>query len=159
DDERLLSVLQNPSATLADGSSALLTLTGWDPDSASALLTQFFNSTALTSLSSVASFRRIFDAYAVVKACRAKAATLIASVTNAPSAALVNALQSALRALYAGSDWLAVIRPINDAVRIQQRDALVAYILQRLGDNSATASINTPNKLFQYLLIDSGMQP
>ena len=27
-----------------------------------------------------------------------------------------------------------MIRPINDAARMQQRDALVAYILQQLGD-------------------------
>ena len=76
-------------------------------------------------------FRRVFDAYALVRACRLTASALISAITNAPSATTVSALQSALRARYAEPDWLTVIRPVNDAARILQRDALVAYILQQ----------------------------
>ena len=54
----------------------------------------------------------------------------------------VSALQSALRARYAEADWLTVVRPINDAARIQQRDALVAYILQQLGDGYAQSPVS-----------------
>ena len=106
-----------------------------------ALLTQFFGSTDPASLSSVENFRRVYDAYSVVKACGLTAATLISAITNAPSATTVSALQSALRAQYAESDWLTVIGPINDTARIQQRDALVAYILQQLGDSYAQSLI------------------
>lgn len=131
-DERFLAVLQNPKSTLPNGFSALLSLTRWDQSSRDALLNRF--NMQLTDLSSVENFRRVYDAYAFVKTCRISAAVLVAVTTNAPSATTVAALQSALRALYAESDWLAVVRPINDAMRIRQRDALVAYILQQLGD-------------------------
>ena len=62
-----------------------------------------------------------------------RAATLIAGITNEPVGCRVAALQSALRALYAEADWLTVVQPINDAMRIAERDALVAYILQQPG--------------------------
>ena len=57
-----------------------------------------------------------------------------------PPPTTVSALQSALRAQYAEPDWLTVISPINDTARIQQRDALVAYILQQLGDGYAQSA-------------------
>ena len=53
-------------------------------------------------------------------------AALLGALSNAPIAASVAALQSALRAQYAAADWLAVVQPINDPLRIAQRDALVA---------------------------------
>ncbi len=140
-DSRLLAVLENPALTLSDGSLALLTLTGWARESVEALLQHFFGGTQLAALGTIAGFGRVYDAYAVVRACRVSAAALIASVTNAPTPAAVGALQSALRALYAESDWLAVVKPINDAMRLRQRDALVAYILQQLGDGRAETPV------------------
>jgi peptidoglycan hydrolase-like protein with peptidoglycan-binding domain len=142
-DERLLAILQNPAATLPNtpNQTALLSLTGWAQTSVNALLTQFYGNTQPTNLSSVEHFRRVYDAYAIVHTCRVTASALISAVTNAPSATTVSVLQSALRALYAESDWLTVIRPINDTMRIQQRDALVAYILQQLGDSYAQSLV------------------
>ncbi len=140
-DERLLAVLQEPSAVLPNGQSGLLSLTGWSQDSVYALLTQFYGSPDLTGLGSVQDFSRLYDAYAVVRACGLAAATLISAITNAPTATTLTALQSALRSRYAEQDWLTVISPINDAARVQQRDALVAYILQQLGDGYAQSVI------------------
>jgi peptidoglycan hydrolase-like protein with peptidoglycan-binding domain len=140
-DERLLAVLKSPAAALPSGQSALLSLTGWAQVSVNALLTRFFAGTKPQSLASVSNFGRVYDAYVIVNACRVTAATLIAAVTNAPSVTTVSALESALRALYAESDWLTAVRPINDEMRIKQRDALVAYILQRLGDKYAQSLV------------------
>ena len=141
---RLLAVLAlDPAATLPSGQSRRCSsLTGWAQSSVNALLTQFFGSTDPASLSSVENFRRVFDAYSIVQACGLTASALISAITNAPSATTVSALQSALRAQYAEADWLTVIRPINDTARIQQRDALVAYILQQLGDSYAQSSVS-----------------
>ncbi len=144
-DERLLAVIQNPAATLPGqppAQTALLSLTGWTEDSVNALLTQFFGGTDPGNLSSVPNFRRIYDAQSIVRATRLSAAVLISAITNAPSPATVSALESALRARYAPSDWLAVAGPVNDAARIAQRDALVACILVRLGDSYAQSVIN-----------------
>ena len=158
-DQRLLQLLQNPSAILPNGQTALISLTGWTQVSINALLTQFFNSTAPANLADVENFRRVYDAYQMVQACRVSAPALIAAVTNAPSATIVSALQSALRALYAESDWLTVVRPINDAVRILQRDALVAYILQAFSSSPTFNTIKTADQLFEYFLIDTQTQP
>jgi hypothetical protein len=140
-DERLLAVLRDPGALLPGQQSALLSLTGWSQASVAALLTKFFGSQDLASLGSVPDFRRVYDAYAVVRACGLTAATLISAITNAPSPDTLSALQSALRARYAEADWLTVARPVNDAARVQQRDALVAYILQQLGDRYTPPAI------------------
>ena len=142
-DQRLLAVLQNPAATLPNGgSAALLALTGWAQDSVNDSLTQFFGaSTQPVHLGDVDQFARVFDAYAVVAKGRVRtAAAMFAATTNAPTPAGVTAFQSALRALYADADWLTAVKPINDAMRIQQRDALVDYILQQLGDAYAKQS-------------------
>jgi hypothetical protein len=133
-DDRLLAVLQAPGGLLAGQQPALLSLTGWSQASVTALLTKFFGSQDLASLGSVPNFRRVYDAFALVRSCGLPAATLISAITNAPSPDTVSALQSALRARYAETDWLTVVQPVNDAARVQQRDALVAYILQQLGD-------------------------
>ena len=156
-DERFLAILQNPAATLPNGKSALLTLTGWDKESLDALLRGLWYTT--DDLSHLEKLRRVYDAYALVKTCGTSAATLIAAMDNDPTPEIVTALQAALRAKYAEADWLAVIKPINDTMRAKQRDALVAYILQQLGDQAQTAHINTPDKLFELLLMDVAMEP
>jgi len=133
-DGRLLAVLQDPGALLPGGQSALASLTGWAQDSLDALLTQFFGSTDPKSLGTVANFTRVDDASAVVAACGLSAAVLVPTITNAPTPDTVSALQAALRSHYAEQDWLTVIKPVSDAARVRQRDALVARILARLGD-------------------------
>jgi Neuraminidase-like domain/Putative peptidoglycan binding domain/Salmonella virulence plasmid 28.1kDa A protein len=134
-DEQLLDVLEDPTLMATDGvTPQIIKLTGWSLNSLNSLLAQFFGNTRLGNLSVIENLRKVFDAYAIVTNCRISAAALLSATTNAPSPATVASLQSALRALYAPSDWLNVIQPINDALRIQQRDALVAYILQQLGD-------------------------
>ena len=74
---------------------------------------------------------------------------------------------SCARALYAEADWLTVVKPIDDTMRQSQRDALVAYILQQLGDKPPStppsqndlSNFNTLDKLFEYFLIDPGTEP
>ena len=100
-DERLLGILDDPSASLANGDSALLRLTGWSPDSLNALLEQFFANANVTNLTQVEKLRQVYDAYVLVKRCGLSAAALISVTTNDPGSATVAALQSTLRALYA----------------------------------------------------------
>ena len=159
-DERLLQLLQSPAAILPSGQSALISLTGWAQVSVNALLTRFFNSLSPVSLGDIENFARVYDTYQIVQTCRVTASTLLVAVSNTPTATSVSTLQSALRALYAEADWLTVVKPINDAIRILQRDALVAYILQGFANEPAPISaINTPDKLYEYFLIDPETQP
>jgi peptidoglycan hydrolase-like protein with peptidoglycan-binding domain len=160
DDQRLLAVLKNPESAAKPAAenvdSLLFSLTRWESDSLEALLTRFANSIA--DLAHIEIFQRICAALAPVKKLRIPASTLINSATNEPSAAAVRDLQAALRARYDESDWLNVLQPINDQMRELQRDALVAYILHQMRENPATAHIDTPDKLFEYFLMDVQME-
>ena len=51
------------------------------------------------------------------------------------------------------------LRSILKLMRSLQRDALVAYILNQMQAHPASAHIDTPDKLFEYFLIDVQMDP
>jgi hypothetical protein len=161
-DERLLQTLQAPGAILPNGQTALANLTGWQPASLNALLMRFTGATSLAALRDIEIFARVNDALAIVTTCRVSASALLGALTNGPTAESVASLQSALRAQYAAADWLAVVQPINDPLRIAQRDALVAYILQGFKSNPPPPPYNgvdTPDKLFEFFLMDVENQP
>lgn len=157
DDERLLTVLQDPVAATADATSLLFTLTQWQSSSLDALLVHFGK--AIGDLSQVEVFHRLYAAYQVVKQLEIPVDALLQATTNEPTATTVRNLQSALRARYDESNWLQVLKPINDELRGLQRNALVAYILHQMRSNPVTAHIDTANKLFEYFLMDVQMEP
>ena len=156
-DESLLSVLRDPAAATADADALLFTLTRWDRASLGDLLTHFGGGVA--GLSDFALFRRVYDAFGLLRPMGIPAAALIRATTNEPTGDTVRGLQAALRARYDAADWRQVVRPINDAMRGLQRDALVAHILHRMRSHPATAHLDTPEKLFEYFLMDVQMEP
>jgi hypothetical protein len=161
-DERVMQTLQRPGVLLANGQTALASLTGWQPASLNALLIRFTGASSLDALRDIETFARVRDALAIVTACRVSAGALLAALTNAPSASNIAALQSALRAHYAAADWRAVVKPINDALRVAQRDALVACILQGFKSKPPAPpydGVDTADKLFEFLLMDVENQP
>jgi hypothetical protein len=157
DDERLVEALAAPTATQASGESLLLTVTGWNERSLDDLLGRFGLTRA--QLRGIAAFRRIFDAYQLVRASGIPAAALARAACNNPTAETVAALQAALRARYDEADWLAALRPINDELRALRRDALVTHVLQSMAEDAATSHIDTPDKLFEHFLMDVQMEP
>jgi Neuraminidase-like domain len=162
-DERFLTVLTDPSTAVPSGQSELLTLTRWDKVGLSALLTRFFGTGALTPLQHLANFARVLDAFTVVTTCGIAASSLVSATTNAPIPQTVSDFEAAVRARYAEADWLTVIQPINDTMRQKQRDALVPYALQLCAAQNAVVDlntpVNTPDTLYEYLLMDVQMQP
>jgi len=170
DDERLLTVLKNPETIIKNLTTAsskpeslLLSLTRWEPDSLDVLLTRFGKMkdgmADRSALKDLETFSRIETAYGILKKLGISAATLIKATTNEPTATTVRDMQSALRARYEESDWLNVLKPINDEMRALQRDALVAYILHQMRANPNSTHIDTPDKLFEYFLMDVQMSP
>ena len=157
DDERLLTVLRAPSSRTADGNDALVSLTNWDGPSLETLRRHWHKIPPpdRAELQEVAMFGRIFDAFALLETIRAAASATISAVTNRPDAGVVAQFKSALRARYDEAGWRAFVKPINDQLRGRQRDALVAYILQHIDD----PDIDTPDKLFEYFLMDVEMDP
>ena len=73
-DERLLQTLKAPGALLPNGQTALANLTGWQPASLNALLMRFTGPPRSAALRDIETFARVFDALAIVTACRVSAA-------------------------------------------------------------------------------------
>ena len=61
----------------------------------------------------------------------------------------------AVKARYDETRWLEVARGLNDPLRSERRDALVAYLLPRMRN----VGIKNRNQLFEYFLIDVDMNP
>ncbi|MFL6292610.1 MAG: neuraminidase-like domain-containing protein, partial [Thermoanaerobaculia bacterium] len=158
DDERLFSVLQKPNATLPDGQPLLLSLTRWgDSATQDALLGRF--GLAVANLTRVESFQRVYDAGLLAKKLNVPVAAVVNAMTNEPTKDTVQAFQAALRSSYGEAGWRAFIRTITDELRGLQRDALVAFILRKMAESTATRHIDTADKLFEYFLMDVEMEP
>ena len=162
-DERLLTVLLDPAAKIPGRGKdkpddLLTTLTRWDPPSLGELLTRFGNANR-SALKDLQTFERVHDAFAWLGKVRVSAKVLFGSATNDPAASAVRDLQSALRARHDPADWLNVVKPIHDELRSLRRDALVAYVLHQMRSDDKRNHIDTPDKLFEFFLMDVQMQP
>ncbi len=156
-DESLLTVLKDPTTATQNTDSLLFTITRWNQTPLHDVLAQFGGNIA--GLGHFDLFRRINNAFALVQKMGISAKALIQATTNEPTGDTVRDLQAALRARYAADDWRDVVRPINDEMRSLQRDALVAYILHQMRSRPESAHIDTPDKLFEYFLMDVQMDP
>jgi hypothetical protein len=160
-DESLLTVLQDPTTAAQTSDNFLFAITHWNSASLNDIVAQF--SGTIASLGHFDLFRRVYDALALTRNMGISAKALIQAATNEPTPETVRNLQAALRARYDPDDWRDVIRPINDEMRGLQRDALVAYILHQMGLHPGlhpeSAHVDTPDKLFEYFLMDVQMDP
>jgi peptidoglycan hydrolase-like protein with peptidoglycan-binding domain len=157
DDERLLTALDDPAAATASASALLFSLTLWDSTSLNDILVRFGSN--IDGLAHFGVFQRVYDAFCVIQSIGISAGKLILATTNEPTAGIVRDFQAALRARYDASDWRDIIKPINNSTRALQRDALVSYILHQMTSNPATSQIDTPDKLYEYFLMDVQMEP
>jgi Neuraminidase-like domain/Salmonella virulence plasmid 28.1kDa A protein/Putative peptidoglycan binding domain len=66
--------------------------------------------------------------------------------------AIARDLREAIKARFEPEAWQRVAQPIFDKLRQRQRDALVAFVMQRRG-------FDRMEQLYEYFLIDPGMEP
>jgi len=156
-DESLLTALKDPTTATQNSDSLLLTITRWNQTSLNDVLTQFSGN--ITGLGHFDLFRRVYDAFVLAQRMGISAKALIQATTNDPTSNTVLDLQPALLARYDDPDCRDVVRSINDEMRSLQRDALVASILHQMRSDPASAHIYTPDKLFEYFLMDVQMDP
>ena len=156
DDESLLTIIQHPAAATATSESLLFTLTRWDQKSLQDVVAHFTGTIA--DLKRFEFFRRVYDAFELIGLMGIAGGAIIGATTNDPGPDTVRNLQGALRARYEPDDWREVIQPINDVLRGLRRDALVAYVLHQMRSRPATAHIDTPDKLFEFFLMDVQME-
>lgn len=156
-DRKLLDLLRGPDQVTDQGASLRSELTGWPDADVSAVLTHL--GLAEADLDDVEALRGVKRALDLADEIGVPVATLIATVTNDPTQAQLADMQAALRARYDEDTWYGIAQPVNDELRDRQRDALVAYVLHYLRSQPATAHIDSPDKLFEWFLLDVEMEP
>jgi hypothetical protein len=70
----------------------------------------------------------------------------------APTQATARAVRETLKARFSAAEWLAVAKPVADALRRQRRDALVAHLVHTMGFVDLDG-------LYEYFLVDPGTEP
>lgn len=158
DDERLLAVLQGLSGAAPAAGTALLAVTGWEQGTLDALVARF-GLADVADLADPTVIARLFDAYEIVSTLGISAPDLFQGTTINPDISALLAIERALQARLGQDAWLTVQGSVNEPLRRIRRDALVAYILRQLGRVSATQHIDTPDKLFEFFLMDVQMEP
>src|SRR5215472_5455044 len=73
-------------------------------------------------------------------------------------------IQNSVKAKYDDQTWVTVGKPLNDAVREDSKEALIAYILANASSWGMSAPdggglITTSDQLYEYFLIDVDMSP
>jgi peptidoglycan hydrolase-like protein with peptidoglycan-binding domain len=72
---------------------------------------------------------------------------------------LARKVRSSLKSRYSPSAWRRLVKPIFDSLRKKQRDALVAHLTHVMNADGSSRYGDSPEKLFEYLLLDPGMEP
>ena len=68
---------------------------------------------------------------------------------------IADSIRDAIRARYNQTDWEQVVKPLEDKLRNNQKDALIAYLLQR--SELIAWGVTDADGLFEYFLIDVQM--
>ncbi|BFT72396.1 neuraminidase-like domain-containing protein [Paenibacillus sp. P36] len=70
---------------------------------------------------------------------------------------IADSIKHAIRARYNQTDWEQVVKPLSDELRSNQKQALIAYLLQQ--KELIERNVIDANGLFEYFLIDVQMEP
>jgi hypothetical protein len=81
------------------------------------------------------------------------------ATTRVRRSELARDVKEATKARFEPETWQRVAQPIFDKLRPRQRDALVSYVLQQMSKKPETMGIDTLEKLYEYFLVDPGMEP
>ena len=150
------------AATWPEALERLVQATGWERD----VVGKFLGPQGL-GVDSVAALRppadpaaepvllRLARAVDVQRRLGVAPETLDAWANAIPDADAAAAVVQAVKARYDEARWLEVARALNDPLRMERRDALVAYLLPRL----RALGVRTRNQLFEHFLIDVDMNP
>jgi Tc toxin complex TcA C-terminal TcB-binding domain/Neuraminidase-like domain len=71
------------------------------------------------------------------------------------SRSIADSIEKAIRAQYKQTDWEQVVKPLSDKLRNNQKEALIAYLLQQ--PELQTWGVTDADGLFEYFLIDVQM--
>src|SRR5664280_2336795 len=89
---------------------------------------------------------------------RISCADLVTLATLAPTPTTASTAMTTLQAQYPQGSWFAAIQPVEDVLRQNRRDALVAYMLGA-GPAVPIPQMLTTDDIYDYYLIDPEMSP
>ena len=159
-----------PTATVGDDMvQQIVAATGWSTDDLQTLVAPQGNNAGFAC--TYADFRneiRLVQLAACIAMCnklRLTALELFALANptglnaGSPYQPVAQDIQHAVKAKYDDATWLQVGKPLNDKLRQNSRDALVAYILYDMKDQWSTSEGTPPDAddLYGYFLIDVEM--
>jgi hypothetical protein len=139
-------------ATAAGILPRVVTVTGWDTQALTALDTHFgFSAAGVAQYADPVAIATLETAMLLLKRIGITLADGLLVSKDVLSATDAAIARSALRVRYEPSDWLNVQKSIENVLREQRREALVAYLLAT--DSRFASSVD----LFEYLLINVDM--
>jgi hypothetical protein len=110
------------------------------------------------SLTDMAMLTSIANALDTAVRYRISGADLVTLATLAPTPNTASTAMTTLQAQYPQGSWFAAIQPVEDVLRQNRRDALVAYMLGT-GPAVPIPAMLTTDDIYDYYLIDPEMSP
>ncbi len=140
--------------SLDDAKNKLTQATGWDAPVIEALVGAGGFTLSAADFKKEIALLRLQNAMRLIKRLGVLAEQLFAwaklDADFVQLSEIAQDLKKTVHAKYDEETWLTIAKPLNDTLRERQRDALVAYLLPRLG-------MTDSNQLFEYFLIDVDM--
>ncbi|NLR82361.1 neuraminidase-like domain-containing protein [Chitinophaga eiseniae] len=130
----------------------LTLFTGWDINDVNDLVT-WYGYIYPADFKLPATWQRLGAATAALRLLGVPMVTAAQFIKPVLTNVEANLITQTLRNKYDDKQWLNVIQPVEDALRPQKRDALVAYLL------AFNPDLNGPDDLYDYFLMDVLMQP
>jgi hypothetical protein len=96
---------------------------------------------------------RVWEALKLVQKFKVPVTSLIAWTSANPDFATAQNARQSIKANFEPEQWRLFAKPVFDELRKLQRDALVTYEINK------TDNVNTLEQLYEYLLLDPGMEP
>ena len=138
-------------ADLASATATLVANSDWGADDVAFITgVEHLGLTSQADIADPAIVTRIRDGIDLVRRSGVKAETLADWTRNVPDESAAAAARRALKARHGEAAWPGVIRPVTDALRERQRDALVALLI-------TTGTYADENAIYEDLLVDSQM--
>lgn len=126
-----------------------------------------FNFNIATDKFSTETYRKIMDCIEVqgilestMENCKTVALNFQNTYTSSSAfnSSQAEILIKVIKGKYTASEWLRIIQPINDKLRIERRNALLSSLLA-FPPESFLGKWNSANDLFSYLYLDFEMEP
>jgi hypothetical protein len=154
DPDTFLRLFGQPDGTTPQGGLLIANIMEWDEPSLAAILAH--KGLALADLAGLDELRAVARAMELVIATQRPASDLIDWAVPNPDATLLRDAKAALRERMTEAAWRESMQSVNDPLRSQRRDALVAYILFH---DPPGPDITTPDRLYEHFLLDVQMDP